>query len=379
MRTIKILHVASFTGNIGDNASHLGLYNVLKTVLVDRLDIEQVEIRRFYKKYSLADKMNFDLEFTQKANAKDLLILGGGGFLDYWVPNSETGTTFDMSDEILDKLIVPTLFVSVGCMPHQPVPEGNIDKFHHFLQKVGSKKNMRIAVRNDGSILEIKRLFGSEFEGIITEILDNGFFYEPSLKFSCRLLEKPYIAINTTLDQLTMKNRMIGNINYSQLREELLSLLQRIIDETDYSLVFVPHIFKDLQAFRELLEGMNDFYIRSRVAIAPYLQGNYGCNYLMSVYNQADSVLSMRFHANVCPLSMGKRTVGLAALDRVVHMYNSIGKSSDCIPVNEKFADKVYKKMIDISPNNSDTLISERKVQSLNTYMKLLSEIGLLS
>ena len=379
MRTIKILHVASFTGNIGDNASHLGLYNVLKTVLGDRLDIEQVEIRRFYKKYSLADKMNCDLEFTQKANAKDLLILGGGGFLDYWVPNSETGTTFDMSDEILDKLIVPTLFVSVGCMPHQPVPEGNIDKFHHFLQKVGSKKNMRIAVRNDGSILEIKRLFGSEFEGIITEILDNGFFYEPSLKFSCRLLEKPYIAINTTLDQLTMKNRMIGNINYSQLREELLSLLQRIIDETDYSLVFVPHIFKDLQAFRELLEGMNDFYIRSRVAIAPYLQGNYGCNYLMSVYNQADSVLSMRFHANVCPLSMGKRTVGLAALDRVVHMYNSIGKSSDCIPVNEKFADKVYKKMIDISPNNSDTLISERKVQSLNTYMKLLSEIGLLS
>ena len=178
MRTIKILHVASFTGNIGDNASHLGLYNVLKTVLGDRLDIEQVEIRRFYKKYSLADKMNFDLEFTQKANAKDLLILGGGGFLDYWVPNSETGTTFDMSDEILDKLIVPTLFVSVGCMPHQPVPEGNIDKFHHFLQKVGSKKNMRIAVRNDGSILEIKRLFGSEFEGIITEILDNGFFYD---------------------------------------------------------------------------------------------------------------------------------------------------------------------------------------------------------
>ena len=379
MRTIKIFHVASFTGNIGDNASHLGLYNVLKTVLGDRLDIEQVEIRRFYKKYSLADKMNFDLEFTQKANAKDLLIFGGGGFLDYWVPNSETGTTFDMSDEILDKLIVPTLFVSVGCMPHQPVPEGNIDKFHHFLQKVGSKKNMRIAVRNDGSILEIKRLFGSEFEGIITEILDNGFFYEPSLKFNCRLLEKPYIAINTTLDQLIMKNRMIGNINYSQLREELLSLLQRIIDETDYSLVFVPHIFKDLQAFRELLEGMNDFYVRSRVAIAPYLQGDYGCNYLMSVYNQADSVLSMRFHANVCPLSMGKRTVGLAALDRVVHMYNSIGKSSDCIPVNEKFADKVYKKMIDISPNNSDTLISERKVQSLNTYMKLLSEIGLLS
>lgn len=248
MSAIKILHVASFTGNIGDNASHLGLYNILKKLLGENLDIEQVEIRRFYKNYSLSDKLHFDSVFSREANGKDLLIIGGGGFLDYWVPNSVTGTTIDMPDEVLDELTVPTMFVSVGCIPHKPVPEGNIDKFHHFLQKVLSKPNMRIAVRNDGSLIELNRLFGNEFSDSISEILDNGFFYELPSKFDFRLIDKPYIAINTTLDQLVMKNRMIGEINYSHLKEELLALIQKIIDETDYFLVFVPHIFKDLQA-----------------------------------------------------------------------------------------------------------------------------------
>lgn len=379
MKIVRILHVASFTGNIGDNASHIGLYIILRKVFGPNISIEQVEIRRFYKNYSLPDKMSFDEEFVSKANAKDLLIFGGGGFLDYWVPNSETGTTIDISDMMLERLVVPTLFVSVGCIPHQPVPDGNVEKFHHFLRSITQKDNMRIAVRNDGSILELKRLFGDEFEGKISEILDNGFFFEPSSLFDCRLIDKPYIAINTTLDQLTMQNRLIGKVDYTLVRKEMCSLLQKLIDKTDYSLVFVPHIFKDLQAFREILEGINDFYIRSRVVIAPYVQGDYGCNLLMSVYNHAAAVLGMRFHSNVCPLAMGKRIVGLAALDRVIHMYNSIDRGSDCIPLNDIFADRVFDRLIVADAGSGNSIINEKKTQSLNIYKSYLSEVGVLN
>ena len=175
MTLIKILHVASFTGNIGDNASHIGLYSILRNILGDNFEVEKVEIRRFYKNYSLSDKMHFDDKFVEMANKKDLLIVGGGGFFDYWVPNSSTGTTIDMSKEVLEKLFVPTLFVSVGCMPHQSIPEGNIDRLHSFLTALCHKQNVRIALRNDGSLSEIRRLFGSEFDNKIQEILDNGF------------------------------------------------------------------------------------------------------------------------------------------------------------------------------------------------------------
>lgn len=378
MKKIKILHVASYTGNIGDNASHIGLTNILHRILEDDFEIERLEIRRFYKSYSLPDKLSFDKDFVEYANKKDLLIVGGGGFFDYWVPNSRTGTTIDISEAALSKLSVPSLFVSVGSMPHQLVPEGNIDKYHRFLQQLSNKKNVRVAVRNDGSKQEIHRLFAGEFDGWINEILDNAFFYEPDPTVSCPLSPKPYIAVNTTLDQLSMHNKIIGKIDYDSFKKEFVSLLQRIIDQTDYNIVFVPHIFKDLQAFREILQGINDFYIRSRVIVAPYVQGEYGCNLLMSVYNNASAVVGMRFHANVCPVAMGKKVIGLAALDRIIHMYKSIERDSDCVRIKECFSCDLFDKLNgDERKGGLDSLII-KKEQSLSVYENYLVELDIL-
>jgi polysaccharide pyruvyl transferase WcaK-like protein len=378
MNKVKILHVASYTGNIGDNASHIGLTNILHRILGDGFEIERLEIRRFYKSYSLPDKLSFDKDFVEYANKKDFLIVGGGGFFDYWVPNSRTGTTIDISEEALSKLSVPSLFVSVGSMPHQLVPEGNIDKFHRFLQQLSNKKNVRVAVRNDGSKREINRLFAGEFDGWINEILDNAFFYEPDPSVSCLVSPKPYIAVNTTLDQLSMHNKIIGKIDYESFKKEFVSLLQRIIDQTDYNIVFVPHIFKDLQAFREILQGINDFYIRSRVIVAPYVQGEYGCNLLMSVYNNASAVVGMRFHANVCPVAMGKKVIGLAALDRIIHMYDSIGMGDNVVLANGDFSSAVYDRISKTLVNDNTRSVADRKEKTKEIYIGYLKGLGLI-
>ena len=74
---MRILHIASFNGNIGDNASHIGLRNILKTLGVIAT-IDQIEIRRFYKNYSLFDKQSFDEDFVKMANQYDLVVFGGG-------------------------------------------------------------------------------------------------------------------------------------------------------------------------------------------------------------------------------------------------------------------------------------------------------------
>lgn len=52
---MKILHVASFVGNIGDNASHQGLEGILKEYF-NNYDITRLEIRKFYKNYNRVDK-----------------------------------------------------------------------------------------------------------------------------------------------------------------------------------------------------------------------------------------------------------------------------------------------------------------------------------
>ena len=48
---MKILHLASFNGNVGDNASHMGLYNFLNDINPD-CNFDQIEIRKFYKNYT---------------------------------------------------------------------------------------------------------------------------------------------------------------------------------------------------------------------------------------------------------------------------------------------------------------------------------------
>ena len=156
---MRILHIASFNGNIGDNASHIGFRNILKMLGIIAT-IDQIEIRRFYKNYSLLDKQNFDWDFVKKANQYDLVVFGGGGFLDYWVPNSETGTTIDISLSLFQQLRVPVLFTSIGCIPHRNVPEGNVEKFSRFINAILEKKNAILAVRNDGSKMVLKSVLG---------------------------------------------------------------------------------------------------------------------------------------------------------------------------------------------------------------------------
>ena len=121
---MNILHLASFSGNIGDNASHYGLYKILNE-LINISKIKKLEIRNFYRNAKGQNKRKFDKSFVDECNEYDLVIFGGGGYLDYWIPNSSTGTTFDISAKSLEEINTPILFSSLGCVPGKKIPHGN--------------------------------------------------------------------------------------------------------------------------------------------------------------------------------------------------------------------------------------------------------------
>lgn len=62
---MKILHIASFVGNVGDNMSHIGLRRVLDDMFKN-YQIDILEIRKFYMNYAGADKHSFDNRFLEK-------------------------------------------------------------------------------------------------------------------------------------------------------------------------------------------------------------------------------------------------------------------------------------------------------------------------
>lgn len=79
MEIIKVLHLASFTGNIGDEANHYGFRRKLKENLKFNFNYTELEIRNFYRSWGL---MKFDDDFVKLCNSHDFVIIGGGNFLE---------------------------------------------------------------------------------------------------------------------------------------------------------------------------------------------------------------------------------------------------------------------------------------------------------
>lgn len=376
---MRILHLASFDGNIGDNASHMGFRKMLSEVVYGDYQVDQLEIRKFYNNYSLPDKQRFDMSFAELANKYDLLFIGGGGFLDFWVKGSATGTTINIEQPVLKAIKIPIVISSVGCIPHKEVPEENIPKFRSFLDQLLSRSDTYVAVRNDGSKKILKDLIGIEYFNNIPEILDHGFFYENDGSYY-RPSEKRYILINSTSDQLQMLNRDMGKVDTGYYENEMRKSLNYFLKETDLNIVFAPHIYSDFGSIANLLSGINDFYIRSRIVITPYVQGDFGCNQIFSSYKNSALVLGMRFHANVCSIAMNKASIGLAALDRVVSVYESVGLSDNVISVDAGFSDRLLSKAMTFLKEYPESYPStqefvQKREETLRFYKTIFSKL----
>ncbi|WP_417535291.1 polysaccharide pyruvyl transferase family protein [Methylophaga sp.] len=340
---MRILHVASFVGNIGDNASHLGLSTILNEYF-SYIEVEQLEIRKFYKNYNNSDKQRFDLSFINYANKFDLLIIGGGGFLDYWVEGSATGTTIDMNPDLVSRITVPTIISSVGCVPHKTIPSGNIEKFRHFLDCVLTNSKIRILFRNDGSVLSLKNEIGAHYLESISEVLDNGFFFNTE-ETNPLPIDPGYIAINITNDQLEMNSQSRGCINKQEYLRALAKVVTYITDSLNMKVVFIPHIYTDLMAISEVLTLIDDFIIRRSILVAPYIQYDVGAKALFSIYKHSRLVIGSRFHANVCALAMGVPTVGVAALNRVKYLYDQLDIMDNYVFPDTDFSDELIMKV----------------------------------
>ncbi len=377
---MKILHVASFVGNVGDNASHMGFNQILSSFF-GRYEVTKLEIRKFYKNYKFKDRIYFDLDFVNYANKFDLLVIGGGGFLDYWLKDSLTGTTIDMAPDLLSKIKVPTLITSVGCAPHHTVPDGNVEKFRVFLDRMIDNDKIRIAVRNDGSINSFKNEIGAKYLDYIEEVLDSAFFYSPS-NTNYNQTDRSYVAINITSDQIKMNSSFRGNIDEKQYYCELRKLVNHIVINKGLDVVFVPHIYRDYEAISILLNGLDDYLIRERISVAPGVQYNSGADTIISVYKNSIFTLGSRFHANVCGLAMGKATIGMAALDRIAYLYDSFDLSMNCILMDSAFSSNMIKTIDNASQNINyiekiiKDVVGTKRSETLSKYKKYFLDLG---
>ncbi len=378
---LKLLHIASFTGNIGDNCSHNGFHKILDSLDFKIDKFNRMEIRDFYGNRDARYRKYFDVSFAEYANKFDIVVIGGGGFLDYFVEGSDTGTTIDVSRSILDSIKTPILLSSVGCVPNRAIPDGNKEKFFNFLDYIKNKDNMELLLRNDGSIKHLKNNFGAGISSCFHHILDNGFHYKLNNKYTFQLKRK-YIAINTSYDQLMMSSAFSTKLNTSWFYKELSKVVEYIVHDLHLDVCLVPHIYQDLIGINKLISELSDYTVRDNIFCAPYVQHDEGSDLIYSMYDQSELVIGGRLHANIGCMSMGKKTIGLSALARVKEIYSDVNMNEFFISIDDSFSPNLCIKIKDTLSKDSSQFTSNLmskidplRENAINTYSKSFNKL----
>jgi hypothetical protein len=371
---MRVLHIASFDGNIGDHANHSGFRRCMNQYISSDIEYTNMEIREFYKSWNLR---RFDMDFADYVNAFDLLVIGGGNFFEMCWDYSSTGTTIDLSPSLLKMIKCPILFNGLGIDDKKgTVSEDNIDKFGRFLSELTSSDRYLVSVRNDGSKEIAEKYFSSTITDKVIKIPDGGFFVLPKDYIHPEIPEGyKVIAINVAGDSAGNRFSTDGKDGRIAEREFVLECAEYINQmlELDSKIffVFVPHIAMDNSLISKVIGNVKDCFVRRRISIAPCVNGSLtDGDYNLDIYRKSMLTLGMRYHANICSLAVGTPSIGIVNFHKHKCLFEDIGLSDRVVASDlPDFKTRLYNKTLEFMDN-----IDEKKEENKKLYERLNKE-----
>ena len=325
MRTLNVLHLASFAGNTGDGAMHDGAYRTRQADMPFEFAYDRVEMREFVH----WGRRGFDADFIAQANRSDVLLLGGNSIFQMWRDNTASGTYFDFAPDYLLQITKPIVFYGIGCDATRGISSVAMERFRAFLDAMISSDRVLFSLRNDGSRTLVAEGAGEQYAAAMPVIPDGGLFAEPH---ASPRRPSPYIVVNVAGDMPEVRYGEDGLTQFSRhVAGQIDDLLSR---HADLRVLFVPHVYSDLAVIADCLAALDDRNRRTRVEVAPYLVDAGSWADVFALYRGAAAVLAMRFHASLVPLGIGVPTVGLSTHHKVSGMFAGLGLGDRCIDVD---------------------------------------------
>lgn len=336
---IRIAHIASHRGNVGDILNHKGFYKYIISELGE-VEIEKIELRDFY--YSAEKRKEFNKEYAVYLNKFDLVIIGGGGFFDVQWNESATGTTLDFSDEFIDELRVNVVVNGIG---YHEYPEVTTDeccyKYKRFIDIVKKKNNWILTYRNDGSLSRMKNRYGEDFLSDIAVVPDSALYLgiENSNTYESKSSE---FTIG-----MCITNELFSSVYNNGVKEnEFNNYVSGIINTLcgrGYRVQLIPHTPADIQTISIIMNNIKNEYKRQRITVgvldcnSSRAIDNLNCNYQL-----CDCVIGMRFHSCIMGLNCRIPTIGLAGHEQIEGLFKELMIQDYLVKVdNLKFADKL--------------------------------------
>ena len=376
--TKRVLHIASFNGNIGDNANHNGLRNKLEEYFGFNLQYDEVEMREFYKSWDIRDFNS--KSFIDLSNSYDLVIIGGGNFFELKWDYSHTGTTVNLSEETLQKIKTPIFFFGLGCDVAKGASQSAIRKFEKFLKIITNSSKYFVTVRNDGSLETIQNLYGTKYDGKVHKVSDGAFFMTTKPRNYPELNQSMLsVGINIVSDMKDI--RFNDNYSYEEFIKDFSKVINQFLAENPrYQVIFFPHIYSDLEAIYKLLEHINDNFRRTRIVVAPLLTGKGAEDYIFGLYKECEFILGMRFHSNICAIAQNIPTIALSSYKKIHDLYSELNLKDRIVYVNKRGFEKHLYKKIENTISNQDAIrqlygnLNERINKINHNFYKMLVE-----
>ncbi len=348
---LRLLHIASFNGNIGDNANHLGFRPWFERQVNATVTWTNLEIREFYWR-----ERQWDEALVELINTHDMLIIGGGNYFELWVDDSPTGTSIAINQELFDRIKVPVFFNALGVDPGQGVPCKSRKRFTTFLDRLLSSEQYLVSVRNDGARDNLRHHIGPAYADRVHDLPDHGFFVPDPGDFELWNPEVRLrrIAINLACDMAEI--RFAGFENQLAFAREFANAIAALAERIPQSqFCFVPHIFRDLEIISQVIGFLDDRLRRNRLIVASYGSGDAAARRSLCVYRSADLVMGMRFHANVCPMAFGTNVLGLSGYPQIENLYRGLNLTAQLINVADAdFATEVARRAELALANSND-------------------------
>lgn len=324
---MRIIQLASFTGNWGDNYSHFAFRKWFSDLYESDISWHELEIRNFYKKERF-----FDVDLADYINDFDLFVIGGGNFLELWVNSSPNGTSLSFSESFQDKINIPILFNSLGVDNGQGVSKSATDNFGNFISFFNEKKKSLFSLRNDGAKANIQCEFPEIDITKFIEIPDHGFFVKDYLKINQVEVNKCLIGINLANDMPNIRWPSTGEVSEDIYFHNIALQLNKIHQEFPEShFVFFCHMFRDFTPTAKVLNELDDSIRRNNVTIQHFENNLETALQAFVQYSSLTLMIAMRFHACVIPISLNIPTIGLCTYPQIKKVFNDLRLDQYCI------------------------------------------------
>lgn len=354
---LNILHIASFSGNLGDNFNHLGLVPWIQDLFGAKIKWKRLEIRKFYWKH-----LYWDENFVDYANKFDLIIIGGGNYFELWVEKSPTGTSIEIDPILYEKIKTPVFFNALGVDAGQGASETCVAKFQNFIDVVSQSGRALLSVRNDGAKQTITNTLGKKYSNVFGSLPDHGFFVGDQIQ-PVKKQSKKYICINLACDMLEVRFSK-GIKTLKLFVKEISNIIEKLsLNFPEYKFTLMPHTYGDLKVMSMVLEESKDELRRNKIEVYHCGSGDDLARDVLKVYRNAELAIGMRFHANVCPISLGIPNLGISTYPQIDYLYDELKLENRLVNYsNPHFSNLLYEYAFNSIINSSDLITENQQV-----------------